>query len=146
MTVTHKTEIPRRDGANPKRIFPTLTSADFRQAVDFSCVEAAGLFVDAGVGFVRFSIWDQKGNVLLDLTVPSNSDLRAVVDKYRFAAHFGRGDAASIFITGKLASMVRGVIGGGKVVLPAAASWLAARDLIVLPENEPVRSLAVVEL
>ena len=146
MTLTHPTEIPSRDGATPKPSFSPFTSVGSYKTAVFSSFGAAGLYVDAGVGFVRFSSWDQKGTVLLDLTVPSNSDLKAVVERHRFAARFGRGDAASIFITGKLASMVRGVIGGGKVVLPAAASWLAARDLIALPENEPVRSLAVIEL
>lgn len=127
-------------------IFPDFSSSIASSSAVLELGNQLALLIDAGVGFARFSIRGHEGDVFFDLTVPSNSDLRAFIEKHRFVERFGSGDNSSIFITGKLANMVRSVIGGGEVILPAATAWLAARDLIRLQENEYVRSLAIVEL
>ncbi len=55
-------------------------------------------------------------------------------------------DPTRFIITGKLAAAVQERIGGGKQILPTAAYWLAARDLIESAENTTLNSLAVIDL
>jgi activator of 2-hydroxyglutaryl-CoA dehydratase len=104
------------------------------------------LFVDAGVRNLRLRACGSDGSVLYDTVVPSNSDLHELFSAYRVGENFGSKEDAHIFITGKLGGTVRDTLGCGKVVLPTALFWLAARDLIALPENSAVTSLAMLDL
>jgi len=88
------------------------------------------LFVDAGVGHFRFQAQDERGQALFDVTLPSNSNLVQLAAYYRLRERFGSGPDAAIFITGKLATLVKEALGGGKTILPAAAAWMAGRRLI----------------
>jgi len=105
------------------------------------------LFVDAGVGHFRFQGQDERGLALFDVTLPSNSNLVQLAADYRLRERFGGGPDAAIFITGKLAALVKAAIGGGKTILPAAAAWLAGRGLIRQAADVRVMgSLAMIEL
>ena len=107
---------------------------------------SARLFIDAGVGHFRFHGLDITGETLFDATYPSNGDLNRIAADYRLHALFGRGSRAQIFITGKLAELVRDALGGGNTILPAAAAWMAAGSLIRQAAGTDVASLAMVEL
>ncbi|MGB5259353.1 MAG: BadF/BadG/BcrA/BcrD ATPase family protein, partial [Gammaproteobacteria bacterium] len=104
------------------------------------------LYVDAGVRNLRLRACRDDGSVLYDDVVPSKGDLHELFSTYQVGEHFGSADDARIFITGKLAGTVRDTLGYGKVVLPAALFWMAARDLIALPENSAIASLAMLDL
>jgi len=107
---------------------------------------SSSLFVDAGVRNLRLHACGSDGSVLYDAVVPSNRELHKLLSAYRVVENFGNEEDARIFITGKLAGTVRDTLGCGKVVLPAALFWLAARDLIALPENSAASSLAMLDL
>lgn len=105
----------------------------------------ASLFIDAGIGHLRLRVCTVDGGVLEDKLLPSNRDLRALFDEERVAERFGVGEAARVFVTGKLAGMVQRALGGGFTFLPAGVLWLAARNLIA-GEPETVQRLAVIEI
>ncbi|MEZ5543174.1 MAG: acyl-CoA dehydratase activase-related protein [Pseudomonadota bacterium] len=107
---------------------------------------SADLYIDAGVRHLRLRACSRDGVVLFDDVVPNNRDLRELVAAYHIGDRFGTGAAARVFITGKLAGTVRDSLGGGKVVLPAALFWLAARELLARSENSAVNSLAMLDL
>jgi activator of 2-hydroxyglutaryl-CoA dehydratase/predicted nucleotide-binding protein (sugar kinase/HSP70/actin superfamily) len=104
------------------------------------------LFIDAGVGHIRFLTFDQCGEIVDDAAYPSNTDLPEMLRRQRVRERFGRNSDAPIYISGKLAPLVRESLGCGKVFQSSAASWLAARDLLKQCENENTQSLAIVEL
>ena len=129
---------------------------------------AAGLFIDAGVGHARALAVDEQGFPAFDLTVPAG-ELRATLLAWaaepdtpdpatRCAAMppaltprrgpAARGEPARkpIIVTGKLAPLVRETLGRGTVIAPAAAAWLAARDLLAAEPDPGVRTLAIVDL
>lgn len=101
------------------------------------------LYIDAGVGHLRLQICSADGQQLENIVLPSNRDLRGLFAQYRISERFGSGEEAAIFITGKLAPMVRQALGGGKVFLHAAAQWLAARDLVATSNSA---ALAMIEI
>lgn len=107
---------------------------------------AARLLVDAGVEHVRLRAIDPHGSVILDRVVANHGDLRRVFEDEGVAGVFGAGDDARIVITGRLGATARRALGGGRTVLPAAALWLAAKDLVARPENLGVTKLALVDL
>ena len=106
----------------------------------------ADLFIDAGVRHLRLRACGGDGSVLIDDVIPGNRDLRELFTAYRIGERFGDGANARVYITGKLAGTVRDTLGYGKVILPAALFWMAARDLLALPENSTVTTLAMLDL
>jgi hypothetical protein len=55
MSIRYLTQDPGDEEAKLKRIISDLISAETQQTVFFPTLAPAGLFVDAGVGFTRFS-------------------------------------------------------------------------------------------
>ncbi|MGA7180984.1 MAG: BadF/BadG/BcrA/BcrD ATPase family protein [Thiobacillaceae bacterium] len=104
------------------------------------------IFIDAGVGFLRLRAYDGSNGLLSDKTVPSSSDLGDLLGTHGIDTFFGAGVQVPVYITGKLAALVKAKLGRGKTIMPAAASWLAARDLIHQADNKWVQSLAIIEL
>jgi activator of 2-hydroxyglutaryl-CoA dehydratase/predicted nucleotide-binding protein (sugar kinase/HSP70/actin superfamily) len=107
---------------------------------------ATDIYIDAGVGHLRLIAYDTAGVPIADTTLASGGDLRGTLASWRLDARSGHGGAAPAFITGKLAPLVRENVGCGTTILPAAAAWLAARDLMRAEQDEAIRSLAIVEL
>ena len=108
--------------------------------------EFCSLLIDAGIKNLRLRVVGSNGTVLSDRVIPSNSDLNRLISQQRVEWKITSGEDARVFITGKLASAVRDSLGCGKIILPAAVFWLAAKDLINLPENTAVESLAMIDL
>ncbi len=104
------------------------------------------LFIDAGVGHIRFITFDRSGTIVADTIFPSNTDLPELLSRQKVHERFGRSSAAPIYISGKLGQLVREALGCGKVFMSSAASWLAAHDLLLQNGNEEVESLAIIEL
>jgi activator of 2-hydroxyglutaryl-CoA dehydratase/predicted nucleotide-binding protein (sugar kinase/HSP70/actin superfamily) len=104
------------------------------------------LFIDAGVGHIRFLTFDRGGEIVADASFPSNTDLPDLLTRQQVRERFGSQSEAPIYISGKLAPLVREALGCGKVFLSTAASWLAAHDLLMQRGNEDAQSLAIVEL
>jgi activator of 2-hydroxyglutaryl-CoA dehydratase/predicted nucleotide-binding protein (sugar kinase/HSP70/actin superfamily) len=104
------------------------------------------LYVDAGVGHIRFLTLDEAGRILEDECFPSNTDLPRLLQERNLASRFGAGDEARIYLGGKLAPLVREALGYGKTFLSSATAWLAARRLLERDPREEIRKQAVVEL
>jgi len=117
----------------------SITDAGSVSAVDT-------IYIDAGTRHLRLQARARNGSIRYDRVIPSNSDLRGVLSSERLiGANSAIADPA-IVITGKLAAAVQERLGGGKQILPTAAFWLAAQDLIALPENAAIGSLAIIDL
>jgi activator of 2-hydroxyglutaryl-CoA dehydratase len=123
---------------------PTSRSARTLQPTpcDTPVRTADTLFVDAGTRHFRLQACASDGTVLHDSVVASNSDLRALLS----AEGLGIRHPARIVITGKLAGAVHERLGSGKQILPTAAFWMAAQELIRRPEHADLRSLAIIDL
>jgi len=105
------------------------------------------IYIDAGTRHVRLQAYSRDGLLRYDKLVPSNSDLHELLKSVGYIGeHASTIDPTRFVVTGKLAAAVRERIGGGKQVLPTAAFWLAAQDLIELPENAALNSLAIIDL
>ncbi|MCK5262474.1 MAG: hypothetical protein KAJ92_02260 [Gammaproteobacteria bacterium] len=105
------------------------------------------VYIDAGTRHLRLRVCAHDGLVQYDNTVASNSDLHGLLlSAGLIKTDSDIVDPAKFVITGKLAAAIRERLGGGKQVLSTAAFWLVAQDLIELPENANVNSLAIVDL
>ena len=102
--------------------------------------------IDAGVGHLRLAAWNSGELPLLDATLTSDGDLRNTLLSWRLDSAGRAREGRRIVITGKLAPLIRELLATGTTVLPAAAAWLAARDLLRAEPNPGVRSLAVIDL
>ena len=116
-------------------------SAAQRAAPSIHCV-----FVDAGTRHVRLQARDRTGAVLSDQVVPSNSDWHKLMPDAQTDPTRRGYEPSRCVITGKLAEAVRGRLCGGKLILPAAAFWLAARDLMRQSINIGCDRLAMIDL
>jgi activator of 2-hydroxyglutaryl-CoA dehydratase/predicted nucleotide-binding protein (sugar kinase/HSP70/actin superfamily) len=103
------------------------------------------LTVDAGVEHLRLRVHAADGRLITDELIANHGDLRRVCADNHVAG-WGASADARVVITGKLATTARDVLEGGRTVLPAAAFWLAARQLMARPENAGVEKLALVDL
>jgi len=106
---------------------------------------AVAFYIDAGVGNLRVVAGDAADATVADATLASGGDLRGILASWNLSERFGPGPAP-VFITGKLAPLVRDALGCGRTILPAAAAWLAARDLLRGEADGSIRSLAIMEL
>ncbi|MDH3535325.1 MAG: acyl-CoA dehydratase activase-related protein [Gammaproteobacteria bacterium] len=105
------------------------------------------VFIDAGTRHVRLQACARDGSICYDRVVPSNSDLGGLLSMPGFSGDNAVGAGPSrYFLTGKLAAAVKQRLGSGTQILPSAAFWTAAQDLIGLPENAAVDSLAIIDL
>ncbi len=107
----------------------------------------ARIYIDAGVEHIRVRCVDQEGTVLKQLKAPSNGRLKEIFQQ----EHLFKEDGAwkktpGIYITGKLAGVVRDDLGEGKIILPAAAMWAGLHGLLRREENAAVQSLAAIDL
>ncbi|OGA46376.1 MAG: hypothetical protein A3G24_02535 [Betaproteobacteria bacterium RIFCSPLOWO2_12_FULL_62_13] len=106
---------------------------------------AAEVYIDAGIANIRVLVTAADGGVLADALFPSNQNLHELFSQCRVTERLGRGERSPIFITGKLAPMVHKVLGCGKLFMPSAALWLAAKHLLATCRDS-VQSLAMVEI
>ena len=125
-----------------KRHAPPSPRANVRDAL----AEASDIYIDAGVGHLRLIACDLEGVSVCEATLPSGGDVRGTLASWCLSARFGHAGTAHVFITGKLAPLVREVIGSGTTILPAAAAWLAARDLMRAERDPAIQELAIVDL
>lgn len=126
----------------------TLEAFIREDVADINSVPAIDvIYIDAGTKNLRLQACTRDGLVQYDNVVASNTDLQKVLSSAGLTrAGSDIADSVRIVITGKLAGAVQERFGGGKQILPTAAFWLAAQDLIKLNENIDVDSLAIIDL
>jgi activator of 2-hydroxyglutaryl-CoA dehydratase/predicted nucleotide-binding protein (sugar kinase/HSP70/actin superfamily) len=130
------------------RLVPRVADASISRARSAArnFPEATRLFIDAGTRHLRLRACASDGSALFDRVVTSDTDLTALLASPPLEALLAAPQPVPVIITGKLAGAVRESLGRGKHVLPAAAFWMAAQDLIGGAENARVSSLAVIDL
>jgi len=111
------------------------------------------VIVDAGIQTVRFEVFDAVGRSRGDPAIergrfPNNGRLDRKLEENGILGLLRDPavDRADVFVTGKMADLVREVLGTGVRVSPAAALWQAARMLLRRPENGRFVSVGIVEL
>ncbi|CAK0742456.1 conserved hypothetical protein [Gammaproteobacteria bacterium] len=100
------------------------------------------LYIDAGVGTIHACLYDGADHLIGEISFSANGDLRCA-----FTAH-GLEEwchDANVYITGKLRDVVHRILGKGERILPAAALWAAAQELVTQPDEGP-GTLAIVDL
>ena len=104
------------------------------------------IIIDAGVEHTRIRLCAAHGETVNDLVLPSNGDFHQAFSRQDLIKAFSEEpDAPPIFVTGKLAEVVRDVLGRGEIILPAAALWAAATEM-VSRERNGCGSLALIDL
>lgn len=106
---------------------------------------AAQILIDAGIANIRMLACNAQGQPVADQLFPSNQNLHALLSGSGLTERFGNGPDSPIFLTGKLAPMLKKSLGCGKVFMPAAAFWLAAKEAIA-ETGVSIRSLAMAEI
>ncbi len=99
--------------------------------------------IDAGVEKIRFHFFDSNNNLKEEINLSSNSNFEKVFDEENI---FEKIKSSEVFITGKLAEIVKDILKMGKVVLPVAALWSQAIALTKKKENSKFKSLAIIDL
>ncbi|MCK7574708.1 MAG: acyl-CoA dehydratase activase-related protein [Chromatiales bacterium] len=100
------------------------------------------LFIDAGVATVQACLYDGAGTLRERSVFAPEGDLHQALTEHGIDRH-GR-EAEAVYITGKLREVVRSALGRGECILPAAALWAAARELI--RTDTECTSLAIIDL
>lgn len=117
-----------------------LALANMRRLIDRA---GESLYIDAGVAHLRLRIISAEGIEREDEVLPSNRDLRTLFAERGIIERFGQGPEAPVFITGKLAPMVRQAIGTGHTFFHAATMCLAAQEQAVA---SAASALAMIEI
>jgi len=138
-------EVPSNSGSGPSPV-ARHCRAPRRSEISQSLAGTSEVCIDAGVGHLRAVGWNGADLPVLDVTLPSDGDLRTTLLSWPLAVTREPRKERQVVITGKLAPLVREALGYGATVLPAAAAWLAARDILRAEPDPAIRSLAVVEL
>jgi len=138
-------EVPSNSGSGPSPV-ARHCRAPRRSEISQSLAGTSEVCIDAGVGHLRAVGWNGADLPVLDVTLPSDGDLRTTLLSWPLAVTREPRKERQVVITGKLAPLVREALGCGATVLPAAAAWLAARDILRAEPDPAIRSLAVVEL
>ncbi len=107
--------------------------------------ETTQIFIDAGIANIRLLACNAQGDAVSDQLFPSNQNLQALLAECGLTERLGRGPDSPIFLTGKLAPMLKTGLGCGKVFMPSAALWLAAKEAIA-ESDVSVRSLVMAEI
>jgi len=107
--------------------------------------ETTQIFIDAGIANIRLLACNAQGEVVSDQLFPSNQNLQALLAGCGLTERLGHGPDSPIFLTGKLAPMLKTGLGCGKVFMPSGALWLAAKEAIA-ESAAHVRSLVMAEI
>lgn len=112
----------------------------------FDLERAWGLYVDAGVACARLQGRDRLGGIFQDSVIDANGNLAAAVAAELDALAAVSGAGTPLYLTGKLAPMVRSAVGRGTIFSSAAAAWLSARLLVQRAGDAAPAGLALIEL
>jgi len=97
--------------------------------------------IDAGIANIHVQIIN--GSDVKDFLIPTNDEVNKLFQKNDLLDELKNKDTR-LYITGKLADVVKDTLGHGEIVIPGAALWSAAKALI---EKSPrAQSLGVIDL
>ncbi len=99
--------------------------------------------IDAGVGHINIYFFDTQNKKTENVLITGNDDLRILFQKYDI---FEKIKDTDVFITGKLANIVKKIVKKGNIILPVAALWEAGKKLMHQNENKDIEELAIIDL
>ena len=112
-------------------------------------------FIDAGVERTRLEVWEKPADgrdICVKRISFKNDDViaqkmeEARVSDYLPARKKNDSSQTPVYITGKLAEIVKKCLGGGEVIASAAVLWALAKKMIKSPEHGEFDTLGIVEL
>lgn len=102
------------------------------------------IIIDAGVGKIRLRRYDHVNQCIKKYTVSTDDGLQKnIFEESGLFVSRGEKNTVPVYITGKLSEAVRDTLNCGVMILPAAAFWSAARELI---QDSEFHSLAIIDL
>ncbi len=101
------------------------------------------IIIDAGIVNIHLKII--KNTKTKNLLIPNNDQIETLFAKYG-VLDILKDENCQLFITGKLAEIVRDTLGHGEIILPSAALWAEARFLMNNSENQDLNSLGIIDL
>jgi len=115
------------------------------------------LYIDAGIEHINFSLFDITGDDKREIPagnirIPNNDhvqnlfNLPAVSKLFTKIGNKNQTGCSSIYITGKLAQVIRNYLGTGEIVMPAATLWSAAKLLMRRNMTQGINSLGIIDL
>ena len=101
------------------------------------------VIVDAGIVNIHLKIIEDTKTK--NLLIPNNDRITTLFVKYGVLDILKDKDRR-LFITGKLAEIVRDTLDHGEIILPSAALWAEARYLMNNSEDRDLSSLGIIDL
>jgi len=98
------------------------------------------IIIDAGIANIHIRIIkDSKDR---DVVILNNGEIKGVLEKHNLLEHLKNSD--QLYITGKLANIIKENLKHGYIILPAAAFWEEAKFRI--KQNTTINSLGIIDL
>jgi len=104
------------------------------------------IIIDAGVERLQLHFYGGAAHLLRATAIPSSSIHQYFGQQRILKAGENGKTFTALYVTGKLAKVVRDLLGYGDIIQPAAALWSAAQGLVKRSENRQVDALAVIDL
>ncbi|MCP4133467.1 MAG: hypothetical protein GY754_21035 [bacterium] len=106
------------------------------------------IFIDAGVENINIKRYKTAGNELIDsIRIPNNDEIGKLFEEHGLMTVLNTpGEEKEIYITGKVAEIIRKIIGRGEVIIPSAAIWSAAKYYINKEENKALETMGIIDL
>jgi activator of 2-hydroxyglutaryl-CoA dehydratase/predicted nucleotide-binding protein (sugar kinase/HSP70/actin superfamily) len=106
--------------------------------------------IDAGVENIHIAVLNResgKDDIVRNIVSAADDRIQTVLNRSGFFMEkddrlFCEGD---LYITGKLADIVKNAFGTGTVIMPAAALWAGAKRIMNSSENRKLNSLGIVD-
>ena len=99
------------------------------------------IIIDAGVEYLRLAIAEDKKTKYL--LIPNNDKIEILFNNHG-VHNLLKDPAAGLYLTGKLAEIIRRTVGRGEIILPGAALWSGAE--LLLKKHPEAKTLGVISL
>jgi len=101
------------------------------------------IIIDAGIANIHVRIWD--GVEKRDLLIPNNDRIEKLFLQFQILDVL-KNKNNDIYISGKLANIVRETLGHGEIILSSAALWAEAKHLMKEARAHDCKSLGIIDL
>ncbi len=111
------------------------------------------LYIDAGIEHINFSLFEAGNNTQYELLtdtvqIPNNDHIPNLLKlpAVNELLKKNRDGKSTVYITGKLAAVVKQYVSSGEIIMPAAALWSAAKFYIQQQSKTQIESLGIIDL
>ncbi|MCK5416773.1 hypothetical protein KAI92_05095 [Candidatus Parcubacteria bacterium] len=101
------------------------------------------VIIDAGVVNINIQFYNTKNKKINNILIANNDNLRILFKKQNI---FKKIKNHEVYITGKLAEIVKKILNAGNIILSSAALWSAGIELINKKSNKEFNEIAIIDL